>query len=220
MTQQERQARSRAEILQAALAEFSVRDFDQVSTEGICSRHGISKGMMYHYYAGKDALFLLCVEDTFTALRQYVEQEAAKLPAQSAAERIKHYFLLRERFFQAHPERTRIFENAMLRPPEHLREQIQALRAPLRRLNEELLHDVIRSMRLRPGLRWEQVIRYLESAEPVFRSVALRYQADRQAQDLHTMLAAAEEVLDMALFGIFCPEAPDGASEAAPSPAP
>ena len=203
MTQKERQERSRAEILQAAMEEFSVRDYNQVNMEGICSRHGISKGMMYHYYSSKDELFLLCVQDTFERLREYVQEEGANVKGVRVSERIKNYFLLREYFFQAHPERVRIFENAMLRPPEHLLEQIKTLREPLRRLNESFLQSMIRSVPLRPGLDQDAAVRYLESAEPVFRAVVLRNQAEKQTQDFHTMLEAVEEVLDMALFGVF-----------------
>ena len=59
MKQEERQARSKGEILQAALAEFGTRDYDAVTMDSICSRHGISTGMMYHNYANKDDLFYL-----------------------------------------------------------------------------------------------------------------------------------------------------------------
>ena len=159
--------------------------------------------MMYHYYSSKDELFLLCVQDTFERLREYVQEEGANVKGVRVSERIKNYFLLREYFFQAHPERVRIFENAMLRPPEHLLEQIKTLREPLRRLNESFLQSMIRSVPLRPGLDQDAAVRYLESAEPVFRAVVLRYQAEKPTQDFHTMLEAVEEVLDMALFGVF-----------------
>ena len=69
MTQKERQERSRKEIYQAALEEFGTYGYDKVNMERICGNHGISKGMMYHYYSNKDELFLLCVERTFQELR-------------------------------------------------------------------------------------------------------------------------------------------------------
>ena len=50
MTQQERQARSRAKIFEAAMDEFGTQPFEDVTMDAICSRHAISKGMMYHYY--------------------------------------------------------------------------------------------------------------------------------------------------------------------------
>ena len=69
MTQKERQERSRKEIYQAALEEFGTYGYGKVNMERICGNHGISKGMMYHYYSNKDELFLLCVERTFQELR-------------------------------------------------------------------------------------------------------------------------------------------------------
>ena len=63
--QAERRQNSRREILCAAMEEFGTRGYGGVSIEGICTRHGISKGMMYHYYSGKDELFLDCVRQVF-----------------------------------------------------------------------------------------------------------------------------------------------------------
>ena len=77
MTQKERQERSRKEIYQAALEEFGTYGYDKVNMERICGNHGISKGMMYHYYSNKDELFLLCVERTFQELRAHVERDMA-----------------------------------------------------------------------------------------------------------------------------------------------
>lgn len=79
MTQKERQEHSRREIYRAALEEFGTNGYDQVNMERICANHGISKGMMYHYYSSKDQLFLLCVERTFSDLKAYVEQHMAEL---------------------------------------------------------------------------------------------------------------------------------------------
>ena len=56
-------------IQQAAMEEFGTHNYSDVTIDNICSRHGISKGMMYHYYSNKDELFLLCVERTFQELR-------------------------------------------------------------------------------------------------------------------------------------------------------
>ena len=87
MTQKERQERSRKEIYQAALEEFGTYGYDKVNMERICGNHGISKGMMYHYYSNKDELFLLCVERTFQELRAHVERDMAHL---SGSQRFLH----------------------------------------------------------------------------------------------------------------------------------
>ncbi len=92
MKQQERQERSRREIFQAAMEEFGAHGYDKVSMENLCTRHGISKGMMYHYYSNKDELFLLCVQDVFQNLKEQIEQEIVQLEQQSPLRRSGNSF--------------------------------------------------------------------------------------------------------------------------------
>ena len=184
MTQKERQERSRKEIYQAALEEFGTYGYDKVNMERICGNHGISKGMMYHYYSNKDELFLLCVERTFQELRAHVERDMAHLSGEDTAAAVKDFFMIRECFFQLHPQ------------------QIQALRAPMRRLNQEFIEGLIDKMPLRPDLKPEMVTRYLETIESLFQNMIVSYQGGHPAQDFHAMLETAGELLNMVLFGI------------------
>ena len=117
MTQKERQERSREMIYQAALQEFGTYGYDGVNMEGICGRHGISKGMMYHYFSRKDDLFLLCVDRTFRDLQAYIEETAPGQEEGNTLDALRKYFMIREDYFQLHPRQKRVFENAMLRPP-------------------------------------------------------------------------------------------------------
>ena len=208
MTQKERQERSREEIYRAALEEFGTCGYDRVNMERICGNHGISKGMMYHYYSGKDELFLLCVEKTFSDLHAYVEEHMSTLEKQAAPDAVKHYFMLRESYFQDHPRQKVIFESAMLRPHRHLIQQIQELRAPIRRLNQEFLEKLVSRMPLRTELNPKAATRYLESVESCFPSILSSYQ-DEPAEDFHSMLEATGEILNMILFGILQQPKPD-----------
>ena len=213
MTQKERQERSREEIYQAALEEFGTSGYDKVNMERICGNHGISKGMMYHYYSSKDALFLLCVERTFAELKDYVEQHAELLDGQDTLNDIREYFLIREHFFQQNPREKMIFETAMLRPPKLLAEQIHQLRAPIRSMNREFLRRLVGKMPLCPGLDQEKATRYLESVGYFFQNVAsCYYQSGKTGTDLHAVLEQAGEMLDLFLFGVLrqpgCPADP------------
>lgn len=202
MKQQQRQARSRAEILQAAMEEFGSRDYEQVNMERICKNHGISKGMMYHYYSNKDQLFLLCVEETFQALKAHIEGEMVDGNTDDTLQSVRNYFTIREYFFQEHPKYQRVFQNAMIRPPEHLRKEIQTLREPLRQLNRAYLERLVTVMTLRHGVERELATRYLESVEAVFRDMMFYYQTEKNLEDLHAYLETAMEMLDMVLFGV------------------
>ena len=202
MTQKERQERSKEEICQAAMEEFGTLGYDKVTMERICGNHGISKGMMYHYYSNKDELFLLCVERTFTDLKSHVARGMKVLDGQAFLNAIKDFFMLRESYFQLHPRERVIFEDALLHPPKHLVERIQELRGPIRELNRQLIRQIVKKMPLRPEVDPQMAARYLESVEYFFQSVMRNYQGGRVEADLHTMFETAGEILDMVLFGI------------------
>lgn len=202
MKQQERQKKSKGKILQAAITEFSASGYDKVTMENICTRHGISKGMMYHYYSGKDDLFLLCVQNMYQMMQQYLEENMAELEKKDALHALKEFWMLRESFFGEHPPFKNIFENALLRTPPHLFEKIEEIRGPIEALNRQFLHRTIGKIELRENLKKENVSIYLEAMESVFWKLAEQYRREQRISDVHSLMEAAGELWDMVLLGV------------------
>lgn len=201
MKQQERQKKSKEKILQAAITEFSASGYDKVTMENICTRHGISKGMMYHYYSGKDDLFLLCVQNMYQMMQQYLEENMAELEKKDALHALKEFWMLRESFFGEHPPFKNIFENALLRTPPHLFEKIEEIRGPIEALNRQFLHRTIGKIELRENLKKENVSIYLEAMESVFWKLVEQYRREQRISDVHSLMEAAGELWDMVLLG-------------------
>lgn len=202
MKQQERQKKSKEKILQAAITEFSASGYDKVTMENICTRHGISKGMMYHYYSGKDDLFLLCVQNMYQMMQQYLEENMAELEKKDALYALKEFWMLRESFFGEHPPFKNIFENALLRTPPHLFEKIEEIRGPIEALNRQFLHRTIGKIELRENLKKENVSIYLEAMESVFWKLVEQYRREQRISDVHSLMEAAGELWDMVLLGV------------------
>lgn len=202
MTQKERQERSKKEILQAAMEEFGSHNYADVTMEQICVNHGISKGMMYHYYANKDELFLLCVKEMFRQLEEQVAHDMAKLAQQPVMERVRNFLLIREYFFQLHPHLKLIFENALFRTPKHLADDIQQLRRPLAERNRQFFEQVILQLPLREGISAQEAMHYFEGMEYIFWELIIQYQPKEELLDLHAFSVTAGRLLDMILFGI------------------
>ena len=202
MKQQERQKKSKEKILQAAITEFSTSGYDKVTMENICTRHGISKGMMYHYYSGKDDLFLLCVQNMYQMMQQYLEENMAELEKKDALHALKEFWMLRESFFGEHPPFKNIFENALLRTPPHLFEKIEEIRGPIEALNRQFLHRTIGKIELRENLKKENVSMYLEAMESVFWKLVEQYRREQRISDVHSLMEAAGELWDMVLLGV------------------
>ena len=202
MKQQERQKKSKEKILQAAITEFSASGYDKVTMENICTRHGISKGMMYHYYSGKDDLFLLCVQNMYQMMQQYLEENMAELEKKDELHALKEFWMLRESFFGEHPPFKNIFENALLRTPPHLFEKIEEIRGPIEALNRQFLHRTIGKIELRENLKKENVSIYLEAMESVFWKLVEQYRREQRISDVHSLMEAAGELWDMVLLGV------------------
>jgi AcrR family transcriptional regulator len=70
----------RAELLLAGEALFSARPFDEVSIEDIAAKAGISKNLLYHYFAGKRELFLAVITEASDAMLAATEPDPSLEP--------------------------------------------------------------------------------------------------------------------------------------------
>lgn len=66
------------EILKVGVREFADRGFDNVSMSSIAAKAGISVGVLYKYYADKDAFFEACVKRSVLALENAIEAISSK----------------------------------------------------------------------------------------------------------------------------------------------
>ena len=79
MKREEKSAVSRQRILTAAMEEISRKGYEGASLSTLCAEKEISKGLIYHYFSGKDELYLLCVEQCFDAFTACLTQAAEAL---------------------------------------------------------------------------------------------------------------------------------------------
>jgi len=61
--------RTRASILAAAIHEFSLRGYEGARVDAITKRAKVNKRMLYHYFGGKDGLYLAVLEGRYEAIR-------------------------------------------------------------------------------------------------------------------------------------------------------
>lgn len=203
MKREEKNALSRQRILEAALEEFSQKGYEAASLNNVCAEKGISKGIIYHHFKDKDALFLLCVEDCFTQVSAYL-QETAEALSGTAQEKLAAYFDARLRFFALYPVYLGIFAEAAFNPPAALAEEIARRRQAFDRLNADVLTGVLGKASLRAGLSAETVVEdfrmYMDYFNLRFRS------AFRGRRSIDEILTEHEEKcrrqLDILLHGV------------------
>lgn len=157
MKREEKNALSRQRILEAALREFSAKGYAAASLNTICAENEISKGIIYHYFADKDELYLLCVAECFDALTAYLTQAQGGISG-SVEQRLGGYFDARLRFFAENPLYLGIFTDAALNPPTQLISKIMGIRGSFDQLNISVLTGLLDSATLRNGITVSAVV--------------------------------------------------------------
>ena len=155
MNREEKNQQTLRRILDGALAEFSRQGYGGSSVNRLCAAQDISKGIVYHYFDTKDALFLACVEECFRRLTDFIR--ARMEPVQENPEaRLERYFDARWTFFREYPVYQRIFCEAVVTPPVHLSMEIRQRRQAFDALNTEILEGLLSSVPLRPDITKEE----------------------------------------------------------------
>ncbi|MGL6173188.1 MAG: TetR/AcrR family transcriptional regulator [Cellulosilyticaceae bacterium] len=157
MRRQAQNEASKEKILKAALQEFGQKGYDSASTNNICKNNDISKGLLFHYYKSKDELFLICVEDCFVKLTQYLEAHIDK-EITNIEEALNRYFETRFNFFKTFSEYEKIFYTAVINAPEHLKEAIEVRRSQLNEVNRAFLLNLMSRLNLKPEVNVEYVM--------------------------------------------------------------
>lgn len=162
MKREERARQTKRRIMDRALTEFSSQGYRGASVNNIFDpEQGISKGIIYHYFASKDELFLACVEECFQSLKAYIQNHFRLDNGMGAEECLTDYFGVRIQFFRENPLYQRIFMESVFMPPEQLRDEIAERRRPMEQLNLEILETLFSRMPLRGHLDQENTARLL-----------------------------------------------------------
>lgn len=195
MKQEEKNRKSREHILSCAFAEFAEKGYLGASVNTICSAGKISKGLLYHYYSDKDALYLACAEKCFRELTAYLSEHLD-------ADRItpNQYFDVRLVYFGENPLHQKLFCDIVVNPPRHLHRELSACRASFDQLNEALLTAILEKETLAEGVSVHDAIRQLRIFED-FVSIYLKNagQETRQVEE-HNQLC--RQTFQTMLYGL------------------
>ena len=184
--------------MDSALAEFSRQGYGASSINTICAAQGISKGIVYHYFETKDALFLACVAECFQNLTEYIRTNMIKKGDTVFC--LEEYFSIRTRFFLSYPTYQHIFCEAVISPPNHLYEEIQIIRRDFDALNIQILEQLLAPLNLRCGISKEEVIETFRQFQDF---INIRYHTTgTNGQEFEAHEENCHKALDILLYGV------------------
>lgn len=202
MKQREKTKQSCDKILKAAVAEFGAKGYKAASLNTICRENQISKGLIYHNFKNKDALYLACMKLCFQAITSHLQ--TSEYRTENVKTSIQNYLRLRQAFFLEYPDYSSLFFQALLYPPVHLRSEIDAIRHEFDRCNAARYKELLEQIPLRDGITKELALEYFTLFQEMFHGYF-----QKKALESHDVHALAEEhemnltkILDYMLYGI------------------
>ncbi len=130
---------ARARLLQAAVDEFSAHGYSGARTDRIAQSAGTNIRMLYHYFGGKDALYVVVLETVLADLRHdELQLDAATLPPMEGLLRIFDFVA---GHFAAHPQLRKLLAFENLNEARHLArsDRIPEMATPVLNLIRKLL---------------------------------------------------------------------------------
>lgn len=200
MKREDKNLQSRQKIMDAALKEFGGRSYGEASLNTICKEGEISKGIIYHYFKDKDALFLACVQECFDALTMYLKEHIRTADEDCTEGILKQYFDTRMAFFLEHPEYRKLFYGAVITPPPHLAGEIRGMRKTFEELNVSILTGILSKVPLREGMSIEEVIHIFEMFQELVNTRC--YAETDGGTDFGEYEKMCGQVLEILLYGV------------------
>lgn len=154
MKREEKNSQSRQKILDSALEEFAVKGYGLSSINTICSSNDISKGNIYHYFKDKDEIYLLCIKTCFEQLTASMKDTLINQEEVS----LEDYFKARLSFFNDHPLNQKLFCEAILFAPAHLKEVIEENKTSFNQFNLAILKRILNHETLKQGVTTEDAL--------------------------------------------------------------
>lgn len=196
MKKEDKTELTRKKIISAAMKEFGSKGYAGAALNNICAT-GIPKGLLYHNFKNKDAVYLACAKQCISALTE-------RLRSADIGCNLQKYMSIRMKYFEEHECEAQVFFDAILQPPEHLCAQIKELRTEFDELNMRLYRQMLSSVTLRKDVSFEDALSYFSMMQSMFNcwfssSVSLEIPFKDK---INTHEANLTKLLDLMFYGI------------------
>jgi AcrR family transcriptional regulator len=143
---------TRQRILDAATAEFSRLGLGGARVDTIAERANANKRMIYHYYGGKQALFLAVLENAYGAIR--TAERKLDLEHLDPVQAIKTLVTFTWNYYLKHPEFLTLVNSENLHRAKHLRQSkvIPRMHTPFVAMVARLLERGVKQGVFRKGV--------------------------------------------------------------------
>ena len=87
----ERAGERRRQLIEAALAVFGERDYDEVSVDEVADAAGVSHGLVFQYFGSKKGLYVACLQPLIEFFRERIEPDPDLAPIERLRSALRNY---------------------------------------------------------------------------------------------------------------------------------
>ena len=145
--------------------------------------------------------FLACVEECFEQLKEYIQNHIfIETETSSLKECLSQYYKTRMIFFHENPLYQKIFCEAVIMPPAHLKSEITHRRKALENMNIQILEQFLSKISLRDRFQQSEVaklfVQFLNFMDLQSRTT------ENHVLDLQEYEQRGQVIMDIFLFGV------------------
>lgn len=154
---------TRDKIVRSAVELFGSIGYKNFTINTLCREYGISKGLLYHNFSGKDELFLESVRICYQRLLKYLRSKD-NIPS------IEEYIILRVDFFRENDDLANIFFDSLIQVDHAVYEEVSKIREELIDFNKKVYLNLISGISLKEGIEVEDALEYFDIVQEMINS--------------------------------------------------
>ena len=186
----------RGRVLNAAMAEFASKGYDQASTNEIVKQAGISKGLLFHYFGNKKALFLSLYD---YAAQTGIEQVYAQIEMHNPdlIERLRMGQRVKIELLQKYPPMFDFLQAAFLEQSPEVRSGVEDRNRRYMNENIAKIYQGIDLTLFRPGLDIQKALKTMFWVfEGLANEIKQKNAQSHQPLDYDDVFRQSDEYLD------------------------
>lgn len=142
---EEKSIKNKEKIINVALEEFALNGYKAASTNSICKKAKVSKGLLYHYYESKEVLYLNVLRHVIDKFKENITIEIYKND-KKGIEYISEYFNRKFKFFSENPLYSKMITNIILDNMESTKSMFKEFED----YNNMLIYEIIKNVDINP----------------------------------------------------------------------
>lgn len=190
-------------IIDAAMICFAKNGYTKTTTAAICQQANVSKGLLFHYFSNKKALYLFCIQAAIDDYVQIIDKiDVSNL---SFTQTITTFSQIKIEYFLKHTTRYEVLVSATLTPDPEIKLEVDKLINNYIAASLKILELMMKKMQLKPKIDPSKVLQIILSLTTNLEKKYQKELLDPNVDVKITLERMTEEILeliDYLLYGV------------------